>query len=347
VLRWLFWRTLALASALAAAGALAALLSGLPGKALRGRASGAPGLAGLGRSLAAVPGAVASLLPGWLATVALGAAAASAASALAVSVLRLRARARREYVRVRVRAYRGDSAEPQALAQAFAALHAVLTVPWWRRLHAGQPSVAMEVHCSRTAGPCGERELWLAVCCPAGAVELVETALRSAYPNLQLDRCGQPIEMPAAVLRLRKHREFTRRTWTTDPRRIDRRAEPLMNALMTRMGACEAPAFTQIALTPAPPSLEWLGKRMYKAHEARLSRERREHAVMRDRSMVEDVELRGGLDVQHAALFFADIRVVAQCRADCRRIAAVLRARRAENRLVARTVALRPGSLGR
>ncbi|HEX9481566.1 MAG TPA: replication-relaxation family protein [Solirubrobacteraceae bacterium] len=347
MLRWLFWRTLALASALAAAGALAALLGGLPGKALRGRPSGAPDLTGLGRSLAAVPGALASLLPGWLAALAIVSTATIAGSAFTISILRLRARARREYVRVRVRAYRGDSAEPQALAQAFAALHAALSAPWWRRLHAGQPSVAVEVHCTRAADNGGERELWLAVCCPASGVELVETALRSAYPNLQLDPCGQPIEMPSKVLRLRKHREFTRRIWTADPRRIDRHAEPLMNALMTRMGACEAPAFTQIALTPAPPSLEWLAKRMYKAHEARLSRERREHAVMRDRSMVEDVELRGGLDVQHAALFFADIRVLATDRGDCRRIAAVLRARRAENRLVERIVATRPGTLGR
>jgi hypothetical protein len=347
VLRWLFWRTLALAAALAAADALAALLSGLPGKALRGRPSGASGLAGLGRSLAALPGAVGSLLPGWLAALGIVSAATIAVSAFTVSVLRLRARARREYVRVQVRAYRGDSAEPQSLAQAFAALHAAVTVPWSRRLRAGQPSVAMEVHCTRTAGPCGERELWLAVCCPAGRVELVETALRSAYPNLQLDRCGQRIEMPPAVLRLRKHREFTRRIWTADPRRPDRHAEPLMNSLMTRMGTCETPAFTQIALTPAPPALEWLAKRMYKAHESRLSRERREHAVMRDRSMVEDVELRGGLDVQHAALFFADIRVLATHRGDCRRIAAVLRARRAENRLVERIVATRPRTLGR
>ncbi len=41
---------------------------------------------------------------------------------------------------------------------------------------------------------------------------------------------------------------------------------------------------------------------------------------MRDRSMVEDAELRGGLDVQHRPLFFVDLRVVArrpwQLRAD-------------------------------
>ncbi len=33
--------------------------------------------------------------------------------------------------------------------------------------------------------------------------------------------------------------------------------------------------------------------------------------VMRDRSMVEDIELRGGLDVQHRPLFFVDLRVIA------------------------------------
>ena len=49
---------------------------------------------------------------------------------------------------------------------------------------------------------------------------------------------------------------------------------------------------------------------------------------MRDRSMVEDAELRGGLEVQHRPLFFVDLRVVAPDRVDCERIASELRARR-------------------
>ena len=45
---------------------------------------------------------------------------------------------------------------------------------------------------------------------------------------------------------------------------------------------------------------------------------------MRDRSLVEDIELRGGLDVQHRPLFFVDLRVIARDRAQCERIASEL-----------------------
>ena len=102
----------------------------------------------------------------------------------------------------------------------------------------------------------------------------------------------------------------------------------------------------QLAMTPTPALFERHAKRLYKRHEARLSRERREHLVVRDRSMVEDVELRGGLDVQHRPLFFADLRVVAarsrHLRADRLRAAR----REAENRLVERGTAMRHGLFG-
>ena len=74
--------------------------------------------------------------------------------------------------------------------------------------------------------------------------------------------------------------------------------------------------------------------------------ERREHLVMRDRSMVEDEELRGGLDIQHRPLFFVDLRVIAPDRDQCERIASELRAGEAENRLVERGTAVRQGLFG-
>ncbi len=67
---------------------------------------------------------------------------------------------------------------------------------------------------------------------------------------------------------------------------------------------------------------------------------------MRDRSMVEDIELRGGLDVQHRPLFFVDLRVIASDREQCERIASELRAEEAENRLVERGTAVRHGLFG-
>ena len=99
-------------------------------------------------------------------------------------------------------------------------------------------------------------------------------------------------------------------------------------------------------MTPTPALFERHAKRLYKRHEARLSRERRDHLEVRDRSMVEDSELRGGLDVQHRPLFFVDLRVIAPDREQCERIASELRAEEAENRLVERGTAVRHGLLG-
>jgi hypothetical protein len=101
-----------------------------------------------------------------------------------------------------------------------------------------------------------------------------------------------------------------------------------------------------MAMTPTPAFFERFARRLYQRHEAHISRERREHVVVRDRSMVDDVELRGGLDVQHRPLFFADLRVVAADLGVCERIASELRAEGGENRLVERGTAVRHGLLG-
>src|SRR5271154_3550723 len=115
---------------------------------------------------------------------------------------------------------------------------------------------------------------------------------------------------------------------------------------MTAIAACGEPAFVQVAITPPPALFERFAKRSYKRHEARLSRERREHGLVRDRSMVEDAELRGGLEIQHRPLFFVDLRVIAPDRRVCEQIASELRAEAAENRLVERGTTVRHGLLG-
>jgi hypothetical protein len=111
------------------------------------------------------------------------------------------------------------------------------------------------------------------------------------------------------------------------------------------MGVGGQPAFVQLALTPTPATFERLARRAFKSREARLSRERREHAVVHDRSMLDDAELRGGLEVQHRSLFFLDLRVIAGERSLCERIASELRIELAENRLVERGTAVRHGLL--
>jgi len=234
-----------------------------------------------------------------------------------VATSRWYGRRRRRYVRMRVETYRTDKASAEAVVSMFEALHKRLLRRWWRRLLRGQPSVALEVH--HTSGAA-----WLAVACPLGLEEMVQAALRTAYPNCRLVAERRVPGRPPAVLRLKKHAEFIKRGKVLD--RFEHEREPPMNRLMTVMSACASEAFVQVAMTPTPSMFERHAKRLYKRHEARLSRERRDHLMVRDRSMVEDIELRGGLDIQHRPLFFVDLRVIAPDREKCERIASELRA---------------------
>jgi hypothetical protein len=238
---------------------------------------------------------------------------------------------------MRVQTYRTDKASAEAVVGMFEALHKRLSRRWWRRLFQGQPSISLEVH---NAGGTA----WLAVTCPRGLEGMVEAALRTAYPNCRLIAERQLVGSPPTVLRLKKHAELIKRAKVLD--RFEHEREPRINRLMTVMGACSTDAFVQVAMTPTPALFEHHAKRLYKRHEARLSRERRDHLEIRDRSLVEDIELRGGLDVQHRPLFFVDLRVIAPHRAQCEQIASELRAEGAENRLVERGTTVRHGLFG-
>src|SRR5205807_6290407 len=100
----------------------------------------------------------------------------------------------------------------------------------------------------------------------------------------RLVRSDEDPQPPAVLLRLRKHAGFIRRTATAE--RFERDPQPAVDGLLRAMSAALGPALVQIALTPAPPGVERLAKWLFKHREAELSRRRREHAVLRDRSMV-------------------------------------------------------------
>jgi hypothetical protein len=260
-----------------------------------------------------------------------------------VGIVRWHARRRRCYVRMRVEAYRSDEAAAEALERMYGALHKRLLQRWWRRLLLGQPAVALEVHHEHRPSPQGgsANRAWMALCCPRGFESMSEAGLRAAYPNCRLKPLEESWNAPKVVLRLKKHTDFIKRVKALD--HFEHEREPAANRLLTVMAASGAPVAVQVALTPAPGLFERFARHLFKLHEAHLSRERREHLVIRDRSMVDDVELRGGLDVQHHPLFFADIRVAAADRNTCERIASELRADGAENRLVERAMTVRHG----
>ena len=375
MLRFLLWRLLGLLAVFAGVALIAWFLGGGPGRVLRGSSAT--------NTVHAAVSALASLLDrgvragwSWAPAARLSPARLLVALGLglgAVVVLsRWQARRRRRYVRLRVEAYRTDRASARAVATMFEVLHKRLLRRWWRRLLFGQPSVALEVHHTcipRAAGAVGEharfsrslgtpqrierdehaeRDLphavWLAVTCPEGLETLIEAALQTAYPNCRVRSVRDLVGPPPVVLRLKKDAEFIRRVKSLD--HFEHEREPPVNRLMTVMGACGESAFVQMTMTPAPAFFERFAKHLYKRHETHLSRERREHLLVRDRSMVEDAELRGGLEVQHRPLCFADLRVIASHRGVCERIASELRAEGAENRLVERGTTVRHGLLG-
>jgi hypothetical protein len=354
VLRSLLWRLLGLIAASLAALLAVWFLGGGPGRVLRASGSGdgrhvsPDGLVSLCieaiREISAWP-----LTPGALPVVL--SLLLLVATASVIVAARCRSRRRRRYVRLRVQAYRSDQTAAEALVAMFDAIHKRLLARWWRRVLSGQPSVSLEVH--HTFGRAGEGApgarsdaaapaVWLAVTCPQGLESMVQAALQSAYPNCRLGPCAQLPGVPPALLRLKKQGEFIKRVKVLD--RFEHERSPPMNRLMTAMGACRQPAFVQLTLTPTPASFERFARHLYLRHEAHLSRERREH--LRDRSMLADAELRGGLDVQHRALYFVDIRVIGPDRGVCERIASELRAEGAENRLVERGTAVRQGLFG-
>ncbi len=343
MLRFLLWRLLGLLAIVVGLVALAWFLDGGPGRLLRSHASGGE----LQLTLSALTGSFercARALWSRVAALAGGRAGVLAVPALALAVsaahARMHARRRRRYVRMRIDVYRTDHADADELIAMFAALHKRLLQRWWRRLLGGQPSLSLEIHYTSTT----PHAVWLGLTCPQGHERLLESALQATYPNCRLCPVERQLGVQPVVLRLKKHAEFIARVKTLET--LTHRPDPPVNRLLTVMGACGEPAFVQLALTPAPALFEAYAKHLYKRREARLSRERREHLVMRDRSMVEDAELRGGLDVQHQPLFFADLRVIARHRTVCERIASELRAEGCENRLVERGTGVRHGMFG-
>ncbi len=337
----MLWRILGLIALVVAIGMTGWLLDGGLGMALRGTGDALSEEISAQALLGAL-GSAASVAWGWAPFGGVSAARTMTIvvilTASVLGGLRVRARRSRVYVRFGLEVYRTDNTTAQGVVTMFESLHKRLLRRWWRRLLAGQPSLALEIHHG------SKRSVWLALSCPLADGSMVESALRTAYPNCRICSPPEPLGSPPVVLRLKKQTGFIKRVAALD--RFEHQREPPVNRVMTVMGACAEPAFVQLAMTPAPVLFERLAKHLYKRHEAQLSRERREHLIVRDRSMVEDAELRGGLDVQHRPLFFSDLRVVASRRSTCERIAAELRAVHSENRLVERGTAVRHGALG-
>jgi hypothetical protein len=235
--------------------------------------------------------------------------AATGSVVLGAAAARWRARRQRRYVRLRLVPYRSDRASAAAVAAALNAWHGLLYVPAPRRLLAGQPSLALEIHLHIRDG--GAPLAWLGVSCPRGRERQVEAALRGAYPNASLWPVTARLGRPPAIALLRRQRPVQAApTGTIGPFDPDR---PPVERVLRAMAASGGPALVQIALTPAPRLLESALAAPPAAEES------------------------GGPRRAHGGpLFAADIRVVAPSRGWCRAVAAELGAGTEAVRLIAR-----------
>jgi hypothetical protein len=239
------------------------------------------------------------------------------AAGIAAGGVRMRSRRRRTYIRVVVEPYRSDRLAPDALVATLAAIHSLVTVRGPRRVLAGQPSIAFEIH--HDIRSTGAPLAWLAVCVPVGREAQVTAALRATYPNCRVRRVTTPVAAGGRLIRLHKRRVFTepiRRISEVDPDR------PPVERVLRAMGAAGGSSMVQIALTPAPIGLG----RLVRRPAARRGPELETRSVEIDESRVA------------GPFFWADLRLVGQRAGQLASVGAELRAGHGSNRLVGRQV---------
>jgi hypothetical protein len=264
----------------------------------------------------------------------------SALLAVAFVAMRVRARARRVYVRYDVKPYRTDIAEPEAVVDLMESLHKRLLVRYWRRVLYGQPSVGLEIHHAHELRS-RVRVARLAVTCTQEHAASVQSAIVGCYPNSSLTLARQRTVGTGYVLRLKKRYAFIRRTAVLDDRSGSDAVA--MDRILTALGAVNASAMIQIALTPAPASFDRLSRWLYQESESDGAPRDGLGEILprRDRSRVREQELDGGLSIQHRALFFTDVRIMARSRTICERVATELKPKGGENGLVERGTTIR------
>jgi hypothetical protein len=249
---------------------------------------------------------------------------------------RRRSRRRRKYVRLWLLPYRADETQPDEIVRLFEIWQQQLLERWWRRPVMGQPGIALELVMGPDAE--GDAHSRLAIVCPEHFRQAVEGALLGCYPDCRL--LSDPVPLPEvdSLVRLKKRYSLVRALRTVDE--LVRR--PVDSAL-SNMESLNRPAVVQLVLTPTPAVFDHYARWRYGSEER--SSERASVVDEGDPGLQSEVleqELKGGLRVQHHALFFTEIRIAATSHNDCMAIAGVMRGESsAENRLVVRRMRLR------
>jgi len=256
---------------------------------------------------------------------------------VAAGATRGRSRSDRRQVRLWLLPFRADDARPEDVLRLLESWHQQLLERWYRRIPFGQPSIALELVMAPDAE--GDRTARLAVVCPVEFAGTIEGSLLACYPDSRLVRGEQALPPVREVVRMKKRHSFVRAL--RGPEEEDE--AKVVDAVLGQMDRVGETAVVQYVLTPTPALFDRYSRwRFSRREQDALSAQVRNPSHPGVRSEVLSQELRGGLRVQHRALYFTEIRIAAASYAGCRAIAGTLRGASAgENRLVERHMRVR------
>jgi len=256
---------------------------------------------------------------------------------------RLRLRLERDYGLYELHLSMHDEAKAQDLEDMVEAIGNVVRAFPEQRARSGQPFVALECHYGT-----GASGLEWAICvrCETDAVTAIEAAFQNAYPDVRIGHTHeddpQPIagnlRTPGHVLRFRKARSFIYPISTEG----DKLSSPPLEAIAQQQVAVGCQSSVRIQLIPAMESAQRWARHKFEQRENHLLRsERWGLPEAGTRSVLHSEELRDSRRTQNRGLFFMEVQVAADSRANANRIAAAVTARRGENHLHRRWMTLR------
>jgi hypothetical protein len=264
-----------------------------------------------------------------------GASAAASAVAVAWWVTatvrrRLENRLTREYGLFEVRLSLHDEAREQDVTDMVEALLGAAREFPEERSRQGQPFVAFEAHYG--PGESGELEWVLCLRCERSLAAALDGILSSAYPDVRVGyrfagpprEIGGSITRPGHVLRLRKQRSFV--FPLTDE--VQPGAARPLEAVAQAQAAAGVPSSVRIQLTPCALPVERFARARLRQREARLAAGDGGHL-----GALSSSEMRAAARSQSHTWCWLEVQVAAPNREIANRIAAVVQARRGENRL--------------
>jgi hypothetical protein len=278
-------------------------------------------------------------LAGWVGLLMLGVATASTVDR------RLRHRVARDYQRYEIKLSMHDDAKPGDLEDMVEAIGAAVRKRYSDRVSDGQPFIALELwHRHSQAG----MQWTVCLMCESEMARTLEGIIAGAYPDVRVgrefDQVPRPVEArlgePGYVMRFRKRRPFIYPLGNPAPAASAHRGKttPLIEAIAMTQTALAVPSLVRLQLMPASEQHEDRARRRLERHEQRRSGHRGHD---RDRSMLEQAELRSAVEVRESSMFYLEVQVGSSDWETCNRIGASLVARRGENRLHRRYMVLR------